>query len=208
MTIYAISIAIWSQMFLIYWNRKSSEIAVEWGNYDEDYDKENERRQFKGEWVKSPITEQYEKHYPLKNRFSKYLYSLLVSIPFVILGLIINIVFLNLSGFIKPHMNSALEIKFLGRLSEPGEIFATDSFLNTFIGIAQVIIIAKINSIYRKAAVSTTDNENHRIKTNYDNSLIFKMFVFEFFNSFISLYYLAFSIQDYEALGKNIVIAF
>jgi hypothetical protein len=205
MTIYAISIAIWSQVFLVYWNRKSSEIAVEWGNYDQDYDKENERREFKGEWKKSQITEQYEKVYPIKKRIPKYLYSVLLSIPFVILGLIVNIVFLNLSGFIKPHFNSALEIKFLGRLSEPGQIFDTESFLNTLVGIAQGLIIVIINTYYRKIAVKTTEYENHKIKTNYDNSLIFKMFVFEFFNCFISLFYLAFSIQDYEGLSKNIV---
>jgi hypothetical protein len=46
--------------------------------------------------------------------------------------------------------------------------------------------------IYRKVAVTLTDWENHRTSQEYENTLLVKNFIFQFVNSYISLFYIAF----------------
>ena len=46
--------------------------------------------------------------------------------------------------------------------------------------------------IYNGIAVALNDSENHRTDTDYEDALIAKTFVFQFVNSFCSLFYIAF----------------
>ena len=46
--------------------------------------------------------------------------------------------------------------------------------------------------IYRKIAVVLTYWENHRTKTEFEDSIILKLFAFEFVNSYGNLFYLAY----------------
>jgi anoctamin-10/anoctamin-7 len=48
------------------------------------------------------------------------------------------------------------------------------------------------NSIYSDVALKLNNYENHRTDTEYEDALITKTFLFEFVNSFISLFYTAF----------------
>jgi hypothetical protein len=205
LTLYALLIAVWAQLFIVYWSRKCSEISIEWDNFTEEYDKENFRREFKGEWRISPITEQYELYYSESKRKIQYLISFLVSLPCLMFALFVNICFLNLSGFIRPHMGSFFEIPFLLQFSEEGQLFAPGSFLNTLIGIIQVICIQIINKFYKRIAQKTTDRENHKNRSNYENTLIIKRFVFEFFDGFVGLFYLAFVVKDEKSLREMLV---
>lgn len=46
--------------------------------------------------------------------------------------------------------------------------------------------------LYADVAIRLTDYENHRTDTQYEDSLIAKTFIFQFVNSFASLFYIAF----------------
>jgi len=205
-TCYVILLALWAQIFIVYWNRKCGEISIEWDNYTEEYDKENVRREFKGEWRVSPVTEKYEKYYPENKRNIKFLISFLVSVPALLVSLFVNVCFLNLSGFIQPGTDSFLEIEFLCKFSAKGEIFEVNGTMNSIVGIIHGIVLVYLNSLYRKIAEKTNDFENHRVKSNYENCLILKRFAFEFFNGFISFFYLAFVINDLSGLKTQLVI--
>ena len=207
-TIYAIIVALWSQFFIIYWNRKCGEISIEWDNYTEAYDIDNIRKEFKGEWRISPVTEKYEKYYPTQKRKKTYLLSFLVSLPALLVSLFVNVCFLNLSGYILPHMGSFLEIEFLGKFAGQGRIFDVNSGMNTVVTILHGIVLSYLNGIYRKIAWKTNEWENHRIKSNFENTLIIKRFAFEFFNGFISFFYLAFVIGDIQGLKSQLVKLF
>jgi hypothetical protein len=204
-TLYAIIVALWSQFFIVYWDRKCGEISIEWDNYTEAYDRDNIRKEFKGEWRISPVTEKYEKYYSTQRRKKTYILSFLVSLPAILVSLFVNVCFLNLSGYILPHMSSFLEIEFLGKFAEKGRIFDVNSKMNTVITIVHGIVLVYLNGIYRKIAEKTNEWENHRIKSNYENSLIIKRFAFEFFNGFISFFYLAFVIGDLQGLKSQLV---
>ena len=49
-----------------------------------------------------------------------------------------------------------------------------------------------LNLVYKKLAVILTDRENWRTDLEYQTELVFKMFVYQFLNSFTALYYTAF----------------
>jgi hypothetical protein len=49
-----------------------------------------------------------------------------------------------------------------------------------------------LNQVYHEMAVSLTDKENHRTDTEYEDSLISKLFAFQFVNSYCSFFYIAF----------------
>ena len=204
LTVYALLLSVWSQMFLVYFQRKCSEISVEWDNITEEYDIDNFRREFNGEWRKSAITGKYEKHYPNSKRIPKILLSVICAIPMIIISVFANISNLNLNGFIEE--NSLFEIKFLRNLTLPGQILNRDSIQFNFIGIFFGLLMGKINNIYQIIANKTTDWENHKVQSNYDNSLIIKRFTFEFFNYFLSHFYLAFVVFNMEGLRQSMVI--
>jgi len=59
-------------------------------------------------------------------------------------------------------------------------------------GIMNAIAIVILNKIYRTIAFKMNDWENHRTDTEYTDNLLFKIFLFQFVNSYTSLYYIAF----------------
>jgi len=58
--------------------------------------------------------------------------------------------------------------------------------------IANAIVIVIFNQIYRRIAIRMNEWENHRTASDYQDSLLIKIFLFQFVNSYTSLYYIAF----------------
>jgi len=79
--------------------------------------------------------------------------------------------------------------QFLIRSSSNTYVQAFGGLAITLIATAQVVIL---NIYYTKKAVDLNDIENHRTDTAYFDSLIAKLFVFIFINSYASLFYIAF----------------
>ena len=121
-TTYALLMGIWSQMFLRSWDRKCSELTIEWDNFTTEYDKENVRSDFVGEIRKSPITEKEEKFFPKQKRIYLFIMSGIRAIPYLCFALFTMVCFLNLTGVIKEEDKSVLEIEFLNRLAQKGYI--------------------------------------------------------------------------------------
>jgi hypothetical protein len=59
-------------------------------------------------------------------------------------------------------------------------------------GVLNAISIQVLNLLYKKIAQVLVDWENHRTETDYDNALIIRTFLFQFVNSYTSLFYVAF----------------
>lgn len=64
--------------------------------------------------------------------------------------------------------------------------------LKKIASIANAVQITILNFVYGELATALTNRENHRTDTEYEDSLIAKIFVFQFVNSYTSFYYLAF----------------
>lgn len=49
-----------------------------------------------------------------------------------------------------------------------------------------------MNFVYSDIAITLTERENHRTETEFEDSLIAKLFAFQFVNSYASFFYVAF----------------
>lgn len=63
----------------------------------------------------------------------------------------------------------------------------------------------QLNGIYREIAVWCTDRENHKYQSDYDQALILKRFVFEFFDCFFPLIYLGWWDLNFKVLRANVI---
>jgi len=60
------------------------------------------------------------------------------------------------------------------------------------VSIVAAVQVVALNMVYNQFAVDLNDAENHRRETDHEDSLIAKLFVFTFINSYASLFYIAF----------------
>eukprot|EP00559_Dactyliosolen_fragilissimus_P006979 CAMPEP_0184856590 /NCGR_PEP_ID=MMETSP0580-20130426/1767_1 /TAXON_ID=1118495 /ORGANISM="Dactyliosolen fragilissimus" /LENGTH=299 /DNA_ID=CAMNT_0027351693 /DNA_START=1439 /DNA_END=2338 /DNA_ORIENTATION=+ len=65
-----------------------------------------------------------------------------------------------------------------------------------------------MNKTYRRVAEVLTKWENHETENDFDNSLTFKRFLFEAFDAYLVLFYLAFYEQDIDKLRSELVNIF
>lgn len=61
------------------------------------------------------------------------------------------------------------------------------------------------DDLYGRLAVFLTDWENYRTDQDYEDHLITKIVGFQFVNSFLSLFYIGFYLQDYHRLSEVII---
>jgi len=70
-------------------------------------------------------------------------------------------------------------------------------------GILNAFLIMVMNLFWRRVAEYLTRWENHRTMTAYYDQLIFKIFAFQFVNSYTSLYYIAFAKNTHRIFFSN-----
>eukprot|EP00004_Rigifila_ramosa_P007079 TRINITY_DN179_c0_g1_i1.p1 TRINITY_DN179_c0_g1~~TRINITY_DN179_c0_g1_i1.p1 ORF type:complete len:754 (+),score=213.52 TRINITY_DN179_c0_g1_i1:323-2263(+) len=190
--VYCFFLSIWSTLFLEFWKREQATLAFQWGTIGFE-EEENPRPLFYGEerpglyvdneWVsledkkregkKVPV----ELYYPKPKRWFKQAFG-----SNVVLTMIVIVV-------------SATVGLLLARLRLQQS--AAGGFWGGIVGgTLNSISILVLNQVYRNIAGKLTDWENHRTDTEYEDNLITKTFLFQFVNSYISLFYIAFVKQD------------
>eukprot|EP00604_Paraphysomonas_vestita_P003315 CAMPEP_0174820228 /NCGR_PEP_ID=MMETSP1107-20130205/3919_1 /TAXON_ID=36770 /ORGANISM="Paraphysomonas vestita, Strain GFlagA" /LENGTH=426 /DNA_ID=CAMNT_0016035151 /DNA_START=1028 /DNA_END=2308 /DNA_ORIENTATION=- len=176
MPYFATFIAFWSTLFLEFWKRKESTYAMRWGmtGFEEE---EQVRPQFVGTKKLSPIDGKEYLYFNRSEEQQRAFQSSVViwSFILIVIGTIAAIFSLKLV------MNGVKALNPDG--VQMGSIIA--SILNSL----QITIL---NAIYGDIAIQLTDYENHRTDTKYEDSLIAKTFLFQFVNSYASLFYIAF----------------
>ena len=80
--------------------------------------------------------------------------------------------------------------------------------INVAVGIMFGVTISILKYLYYYLAKFTTDYENHRYKTKWENSFIFKIYGFEFINSYFSCFVCAFYDMDLSGLLVNMTSIF
>lgn len=71
--------------------------------------------------------------------------------------------------------------------------------------LVNVILIVIYGAIYKVVATKLVENENHRYETTHEDSLINKMYQFQFINSYISNYIIAYWVRDFGQLATNLI---
>lgn len=67
------------------------------------------------------------------------------------------------------------------------------------------LVINVMDHIYFQIAVSLNNRENHAYELVHENQLVSKLVVFQFVNSFLSLFYLAFIVGDMAKLQEQLI---
>ena len=166
---FAIFVTIWAVCMMEYWKQTEATTAMKWG-MSEFESAEEDRPEFRGEVVASPIDGNTIRYYPEAKRTHTQRLSMFVTF----INILIVMAFIGFVMLLKGW---------------PGNWSTYSSIINS-------IGIQIFNTIYNKMARKLTNMENYRTDTHFEDSLILKLFFFQFVNSFASLYYIAF-IQVY-----------
>jgi hypothetical protein len=168
---YGVCITLWSISMLEFWKRSQSIQAMKWGMLDFEQD-EPDRPEYKGDRIKSFIDGKEMTYFPDTQRSR--LFAMSQSVIYTFISIVIGVV----AGIYS--MRYVLQTQSLG------------PYASTVASVVNTIQITIFNVLYQFVAVKLTNLENHRTNTNYQDSLIVKMFVFQFVNSYASFFYIAF----------------
>jgi len=133
-----------------------------------------------GEWVPLDSSHNYGFNIPKSKYYSSTWRKSKIGAGIPILGVMLVIVIvatfatLSFRLFLQSNKN---------KLSVGGSIIG---------GVVNSVVIIIMNLVWRIIADKLNNWENHRTQTEYDDALTFKIFLFQFVNSYTSLYYIAF----------------
>jgi len=163
--------ALWAVFLTEFWKRKEATKALEWGTYGIE-DNEPDRPDFKGSMQPSPIDGKMIKIFPN----SRFVFNMSISLSVVFLlaasavGVVIGIYIMRAS--LRKELGDNVQL--LASILNTLQIQFFDFVFNTWL------------------AYVLTDFENHRTDTQYQDSILAKLFAFQFVNAYSSFFYLAF----------------
>jgi len=179
---YCLFLSLWATLFLKYWKRQEISLAVRWGMMD--YTATTKARpQFCGWEHKSPVTGQIELVYSNNRRLLKQAVSFAVLLLCVAAAVCCSIAIYVMRDQIAG--------------------FAGDANAGYASGAINALVIMVLNSLFDSVARSLTEWENHTTDEKFDDSLVTKTFVFQFVNSYVPLFLLAFVKGHAAVFGHN-----
>ncbi len=166
---------LWSAVFLENWKRVEKVTAVRWGMVGFEEEEQN-RPQFSGEKILSPITGKPTLYFARSARARRAFFS-----QGVVVGLVLVVIATIACIF-------AIRIAIQSANFEIGGVPMASIIASLLIALQ----IQFLNGFFGEIAIKLNNQENHRTDTEYEDALIAKTFAFQFVNSFASLFYIAF----------------
>lgn len=181
---------LWASIYVEAWKRYSAELAYRWGTLDQRDELLVEPRPlFTGVLEVSPVTGRLEPTYPA---WKRNMFRYLVSVPVIFLCLLLVFIIMIITLQLQEWWDQ--------KITEQGYFFC----LSYLPKILLAVVITMLDEAYYKVACWLNDKENYRLETKYENHLIVKVALFQFVNSFLSLFYIAFYLQDMEKLKEQL----
>ena len=215
MSLFAFAMVVWGFFFLKQWDRSCAWFTNKWGTFERVKIQRDIRLTFYGDYEISEITGLPELHYPAWKRRCKYVVSFLVTALLLVVAFSLMIASLNLQGYVSELRASGRKSTFfiyrLAKLAEPGALFdPTGSVVLSKVPVLlHAIMIFILNQkIYRPIAIALTEWENHKTDADYENALVLKRFLFDAFDCYIALFYLAFFECDIVRLRNELAALF
>ncbi|XP_061682094.1 anoctamin-8 [Syngnathoides biaculeatus] len=183
--VFALFNVVWATLFLERWKRRGAELGYKWGTLDTPAEPlEEPRPQFRGVKRCSPVTGCEEFYYPpWRRRVFRWLVSLPICLLCLCFVFLVMLICFELQEFV-------MGIKEMPRLAR----FIPKIML--------AITVTACDEVYRKIACWLNDMENYRLQSAYEKNLIIKMVLFQFVNSYLSLFYIGFYLKDMERLKE------
>ncbi|OQR97514.1 anthranilate synthase component I [Thraustotheca clavata] len=209
---FTLGLVIWSACFLRYWQRRSNALVCGWGILESE-SKRQVRSDFYGVAHVNVFSGETSLTFPYYYRIYRYIGSALVTISMLTLAIAIMIVSLNFQGYIhaKSFGSQYLHFPLVQQFSLPGAVFDQQGggplpYLLPFIPVTlHCSFILYLNVQYRKVATKLTLWENHATHADYENAFVLKRFLFEAFDCYVPLFYLAFVERDVVLLKTELI---
>lgn len=181
---FSFCIALWAIVMLEFWKRREKTVALEWGTLGFE-STEQDRPDFRGKTMNSVIDGSEIKHFPSWQRDIFIVQSLLVIVILIcmVVGLVVSI--------------------YVIRYTLVNDDGMSDSDSQSIASLLNALQIQVMNFVYSFLAKALTDRENHRTDTQYEDSMISKLFLFQFVNSYASFFYLAFIAESMGDCSKD-----
>jgi len=185
-------------VFLEMWKRRSNEHSYNWGTMGKLRTK-RPRPEYRGEIKDHPITGKKEVTYPYSKTMKT---MLLVSLPITFVCLVVAFFLMILSFEADRYV--------ISYFTDPNTLLLPDDWLTQLPLYAPTVVYAVLmiimNMKYLQLAHYLTELENRRTQEQFETHVITKLILFEFVNTFLSLFYVAFVLQDMAMLKSQIVI--
>jgi len=178
---FAAFIVSWAVVFYELWKREETKYTVIWGQSDFEED-QVERVEFSGIIRRSPIDDNRDTYFSSYKKILRILVSITITLLMIAIVIAIIIGLFNLKSYLFREWE--------------GEWY--QAYVATIVSTINAIQIFIFNFIFNLLASILTRFENHKTRTTFERSLITKTFVFQFVNSFNSLFYIAFIKRDEE----------
>ncbi|KAM4523509.1 anoctamin-6-like [Fundulus diaphanus] len=195
--VFAVFMSIWVTVFLEFWKRYQAELEYEWDTVEFLEQGEPPRPEYEAKCI-------YERTNPVTGvketvpytacgrclRLSIGIGTVLFWIMLILVSIVAIIVY-RLAVF----LSLSIKLKDAGNLKnlEPIKEYVTPQMATSVTaGIISFVVIMILNMLYERVAIWITDYELPRTRTDYENSLTLKMFLFQFVNYYSSCFYIAF----------------
>ncbi|RHY93167.1 hypothetical protein DYB37_010642 [Aphanomyces astaci] len=208
---FTLLMVVWSACFVQFWARRSATLVCGWGVVEST--SFSRRPEFQGLVHVNVFSGERGVTYPYYRRLYKYAVSASMTGGMLVAAFCLMVVSLNFQGYIHDDsvLGSYLHLPWVHQFSLPGAVFDQQGggpypWLLPYIPtITHASCIMFLNLKYRAVAGMLTDWENHKTVDAYEDALVLKRFLFEAFDCYIALFYLAFCQLDVVLLQKELV---
>ncbi|XP_064795520.1 anoctamin-6-like isoform X3 [Oncorhynchus masou masou] len=194
--VFAVFMAIWVTVFLEFWKRYQAELEYEWDTVEFLEQEEQPRPEYEAKCNHeriNPVTRAKEKvPYTACGRCIRVSLGIGTVLFWIVLILasVVAIIVYRLAVFFSFSTRLQSDLKEL----EPFKEYVTAQMATSVTAsIISFVVIMVLNILYERVAIWITDFELPRTKTDYENSLTLKMFLFQFVNYYSSCFYIAFA---------------
>ncbi|KAJ8261623.1 hypothetical protein GJAV_G00156420 [Gymnothorax javanicus] len=193
--VYAVFMAVWVTLFLEFWKRYQATLEYEWDTEEFLEQEEQPRPEYEAHCTLehiNPITRESEKVPFTRCGKNLRLFCGFGTVAFwvlLIVASVVGVIVYRLAAFFVFSVRMRQDLQEL----EPLKEYVTPQMATSITAsIISFIIIMLLNYLYQRVAIWVTDFELPRTKTEYENSLTLKMFLFQFVNFYSSCFYIAF----------------
>ncbi|KAK2858946.1 hypothetical protein Q5P01_003566 [Channa striata] len=195
--VFAVFMSIWVTLFLEFWKRYQAELEYEWDTVEFLEQEEPPRPEYEAKCIyerKNSVTGVKEKMPYTKCgrcvRVSIGIGTVLFWILLIVAS-IVGVMVYRLAVFFA--FSTSLRTQDLKQLEPIKEYVTPQMATSVTASLINFVVIMILNMLYERVAIWITDFELPRTKTDYENSLTLKMFLFQFVNYYSSCFYIAFA---------------
>lgn len=202
--VFSLFVVVWGFLYLASWARRGNELACRWDTLSQEHADEPNPG-FVGAVRVSRVTGEPERHYPSWRRWAlHYPLSAAVTAAMLVLAFGVMALSLNLQGYV--HTGSPIYVPALAHVAAPGGIFDQALLLPSLAPVVlHTLVILALNKAYSHVAEWLTAAENHKWEHDREASLVYKRFLFEAFDCYVALFYIAFYELDIVKLRGELV---